>query len=158
MGTARMGSIEDLCPQRNNQVWDAKMSFVTDGACMNSAPGEFRRYLLALTARAAHFAVDERRRQPMSATPSARKWFLHKHHLLKTMIRREALNEMAWLIGGWPSVPSCCRSVRASEKKLRPIFRKRTGIIGRIGRRPYPPDRHARCQSRGYRRVYDQRS
>jgi len=44
----------------NNQVWDCKSVFVTDGACMVSAScvNPSLTYM-ALTARAAAFAVDE---------------------------------------------------------------------------------------------------
>jgi choline dehydrogenase-like flavoprotein len=44
----------------NNQVWDAKNVFVTDGACMTSAAcvNPSLTYM-ALTARAANFAVEE---------------------------------------------------------------------------------------------------
>jgi choline dehydrogenase-like flavoprotein len=61
MGTARMG----LDPKTsvlngNNQVWDAPNVFVTDGACMasGSCVNPSLTYM-ALTARAASFAVDE---------------------------------------------------------------------------------------------------
>jgi choline dehydrogenase-like flavoprotein len=61
MGTARMG----LDPKTsvlngNNQVWDAKNVFVTDGACMTSSSSVNPSLTyMALTARAADFAVNE---------------------------------------------------------------------------------------------------
>jgi choline dehydrogenase-like flavoprotein len=61
MGTARMG----LDPKTsvlngNNQIWDCKNVFVTDGSCMTSAAcvNPSLTYM-ALTARAADFAVNE---------------------------------------------------------------------------------------------------
>jgi choline dehydrogenase-like flavoprotein len=61
MGTARMGR-DPLTSvlNRHNQVWDALNIFVTDGACMTSAScvNPSLTYM-ALTARAASFAVDE---------------------------------------------------------------------------------------------------
>jgi len=61
MGTARMGrDPKTSVLNANNQVWDAKNVFVTDGACMVSAScvNPSLTYM-ALTARAAKFAVDE---------------------------------------------------------------------------------------------------
>ncbi len=61
MGTARMGrDPKTSVLNGNNQVWDAKNVFVTDGACMTSA-GCVNPSLtyMALTARAADFAVNE---------------------------------------------------------------------------------------------------
>lgn len=61
MGTARMGrDPKTSVLNGNNQVWDAKNVFVTDGACMTSA-GCVNPSLtyMALTARAADFAVSE---------------------------------------------------------------------------------------------------
>lgn len=61
MGTARMGrDPKTSVLNGNNQVWDAKNVFVTDGACMTSAScvNPSLTYM-ALTARAAHFAVEE---------------------------------------------------------------------------------------------------
>jgi len=61
MGTARMGKDPKTSVlNRNNQVWDAKNVFVTDGACMTSS-GSVNPSLtyMALTARAAAFAVEE---------------------------------------------------------------------------------------------------
>jgi choline dehydrogenase-like flavoprotein len=61
MGTARMGHdprTSVLNP--HNQVWDAKNVFVTDGACMvSSACQNPSLTYMALTARAADFAVSE---------------------------------------------------------------------------------------------------
>lgn len=61
MGTARMGrDPKTSVLNANNQVWDAKNVFVTDGACMTSAAcvNPSLTYM-ALTARAADFAVKE---------------------------------------------------------------------------------------------------
>lgn len=61
MGTARMGrDPKTSVLNGNNQVWDAKNVFVTDGACMTSAScvNPSLTYM-ALTARAANFAVEE---------------------------------------------------------------------------------------------------
>ncbi len=61
MGTARMGKDPKTSVLNgNNQVWDAKNVFVTDGAAMASAAcvNPSLTYM-ALTARAANFAVDE---------------------------------------------------------------------------------------------------
>jgi choline dehydrogenase-like flavoprotein len=61
MGTARMGrDPRKSVLNGNNQVWDAKNVFVTDGACMTSAScvNPSLSYM-ALTARAADFAVKE---------------------------------------------------------------------------------------------------
>ncbi|MBA2499030.1 MAG: GMC family oxidoreductase [Chitinophagaceae bacterium] len=61
MGTARMGKDPKTSVLNgNNQVWDAKNVFVTDGACMTSAScvNPSLTYM-ALTARAANFAVGE---------------------------------------------------------------------------------------------------
>jgi choline dehydrogenase-like flavoprotein len=61
MGTARMGrDPKSSVLNGNNQVWDAKNVFVTDGACMTSAScvNPSLTYM-ALTARAADFAVKE---------------------------------------------------------------------------------------------------
>lgn len=61
MGTARMGRDEKTSVlNSNNQVWDCKNVFVTDGACMTSAScvNPSLTYM-AMTARAANFAVDE---------------------------------------------------------------------------------------------------
>ena len=61
MGTARMGrDPKTSVLNANNQVWDAPNVFVTDGACMTSAAcvNPSLTYM-ALTARAAEFAVNE---------------------------------------------------------------------------------------------------
>jgi choline dehydrogenase-like flavoprotein len=61
MGSARMGlDPKTSVLNKNNQVWDAQNVFVTDGACMTSAScvNPSLTYM-ALTARAANFAVDE---------------------------------------------------------------------------------------------------
>lgn len=61
MGTARMGrDPKTSVLNGNNQVWDAKNVFVTDGACMTSAScvNPSLTYM-AMTARAADFAVSE---------------------------------------------------------------------------------------------------
>jgi choline dehydrogenase-like flavoprotein len=60
MGTARMGhSPKNSVLNKHNQLWDAPNVFVTDGACMvsNSCVNPSLTYM-ALTARAAAFAVD----------------------------------------------------------------------------------------------------
>ena len=61
MGTARMGKDPKTSVLNgNNQVWDAKNVFLTDGACMaSSACQNPSLTYMALTARAAAFAVDE---------------------------------------------------------------------------------------------------
>jgi choline dehydrogenase-like flavoprotein len=60
MGTARMGKDPKTSVLNgNNQVWDAKNVFVTDGACMaSSACQNPSLTYMALTARAADFAVN----------------------------------------------------------------------------------------------------
>jgi choline dehydrogenase-like flavoprotein len=60
MGTARMGKDPKTSVlNANNQVWDAKNVFVTDGACMvSSACQNPSLTYMALTARAANFAVE----------------------------------------------------------------------------------------------------
>jgi choline dehydrogenase-like flavoprotein len=65
MGTARMGrDPKTSVLNGNNQVWDAPNVFVTDGSCMTSAAcvNPSLTYM-ALTARAADFAVNELKRQ-----------------------------------------------------------------------------------------------
>ncbi|MDP5130074.1 MAG: GMC family oxidoreductase [Paraglaciecola sp.] len=60
MGTARMGrDPKTSVLNAHNQVWDAPNVFVTDGACMTSSScvNPSLTYM-ALTARAAHFAVE----------------------------------------------------------------------------------------------------
>jgi choline dehydrogenase-like flavoprotein len=61
MGTARMGhDPRTSVLNAHNQVWDAKNVFVTDGACMvSSACQNPSLTYMALTARAADFAVNE---------------------------------------------------------------------------------------------------
>ena len=61
MGTARMGhDPKTSVLNGNNQVWDAPNVFVTDGACMTSASSVNPSLTyMALTARAADFAVSE---------------------------------------------------------------------------------------------------
>ena len=61
MGTARMGrDPKTSVLNGNNQVWDAKNVFVTDGAAMVSAAAQNPSLTyMALTARAASFAVEE---------------------------------------------------------------------------------------------------
>ena len=64
MGTARMGrDPKTSVLNQNNQVWDALNVFVTDGACMTSSScvNPSLTYM-ALTARAANFAVDALKR------------------------------------------------------------------------------------------------
>ncbi len=65
MGTARMGrDPKTSVLNANNQVWDAPNVFVTDGACMTSAGCQNPSLTyMALTARAAAFAVDELNRR-----------------------------------------------------------------------------------------------
>jgi choline dehydrogenase-like flavoprotein len=65
MGTARMGtSPKNSVLNKHNQVWDAPNVFVTDGSCMTSAScvNPSLTYM-ALTARAADFAVSELNRR-----------------------------------------------------------------------------------------------
>jgi choline dehydrogenase-like flavoprotein len=61
MGTARMGKDSKTSVLNgNNQVWDARNLFVTDGACMTSAACQNPSLTyMALTARAAEYAVNE---------------------------------------------------------------------------------------------------
>jgi choline dehydrogenase-like flavoprotein len=61
MGTARMGrNPKTSVLNGNNQVWDAKNVFVTDGSCMTSSACQNPSLTyMALTARAADFAVSE---------------------------------------------------------------------------------------------------
>jgi choline dehydrogenase-like flavoprotein len=61
MGTARMGrDSKTSVLNGNNQVWDCKNVFVTDGACMTSGACQNPSLTyMALTARAADFAVTE---------------------------------------------------------------------------------------------------
>jgi len=64
MGTARMGrDPKTSVLNAHNQVWDAPNVFVTDGACMaSSACQNPSLTYMALTARAADFAVSELKR------------------------------------------------------------------------------------------------
>ena len=65
MGTARMGrDPKTSVLNAHNQVWDAPNVFVTDGSCMTSAAcvNPSLTYM-ALTARAADFAVNELNRR-----------------------------------------------------------------------------------------------
>jgi choline dehydrogenase-like flavoprotein len=65
MGTSRMGrDPKTSVLNGNNQVWGAENVFVTDGACMTSAScvNPSLTYM-ALTARAANFAVEELKKQ-----------------------------------------------------------------------------------------------
>ena len=67
MGTARMGrDPKTSVLNAHNQVWDAPNVFVTDGSCMTSAAcvNPSLTYM-ALTARAANFAVDELKRRTL---------------------------------------------------------------------------------------------
>ncbi len=61
MGTARMGrDAKTSVLNGNNQVWGAPNVFVTDGACMTSSACQNPSLTyMALTARAADFAVSE---------------------------------------------------------------------------------------------------
>ena len=61
MGTARMGTTaKNSVLNKHNQVWDAPNVFVTDGSCMTSAACQNPSLTyLALTARAADYAVSE---------------------------------------------------------------------------------------------------
>jgi choline dehydrogenase-like flavoprotein len=64
MGTARMGrDPKTSVLNGQNQVWDSPNVFVTDGSCMTSAACQNPSLTyMALTARAASFAVDELKR------------------------------------------------------------------------------------------------
>jgi choline dehydrogenase-like flavoprotein len=61
MGTARMGlDPKTSVLNKHNQVWDAQNVFVTDGACMTSTACQNPSLTyMALTARAANYAVSE---------------------------------------------------------------------------------------------------
>ena len=67
MGTARMGrDPKTSVLNRHNQVWDAPNVFVTDGACMVSTACQNPSLTyMALTARAADFAVRELTRRTL---------------------------------------------------------------------------------------------
>jgi choline dehydrogenase-like flavoprotein len=64
MGSARMGrDSKTSVLNEHNQVWDAKNVFVTDGACMTSSACQNPSLTyMALTAKAANFAVGELRK------------------------------------------------------------------------------------------------
>jgi glucoside 3-dehydrogenase (cytochrome c) catalytic subunit len=61
MGTARMGKDpKTSILNEHNQIWDVKNVFVTDGACMASTACQNPSLTyMALTARAANYAIDE---------------------------------------------------------------------------------------------------
>jgi len=65
MGTARMGRDRKTSVlNSHNQIWDAPNVFVTDGACMvSSACQNPSLTYMALTARAADYAVNELNRR-----------------------------------------------------------------------------------------------
>ena len=67
MGTARMGrDWRDSVLNGNNQVWDARNVFVTDGACMTSSACQNPSITyMALTARACAYAVDAMKRNEL---------------------------------------------------------------------------------------------
>jgi len=64
MGTARMGrDPKTSVLNGRNQVWDCQNVFVTDGSCMTSSACQNPSLTyMALTARAAAFAVEELKR------------------------------------------------------------------------------------------------
>jgi choline dehydrogenase-like flavoprotein len=67
MGTARMGrDPKTSVVNANNQVWDARNVFVTDGACMASSANQNPSITyMALTARAAAYAVEAMKRNEL---------------------------------------------------------------------------------------------
>ena len=67
MGTARMGrDPRTSVLNGNNQVWDAKNVFITDGACMASSANQNPSITyMALTARAAAYAVEAMKRNEL---------------------------------------------------------------------------------------------
>ncbi len=67
MGTARMGhTAKESILNKHNQVWGAENVFVTDGACMvSSSCANPSLTYMALTARAADFAVTELKRMDL---------------------------------------------------------------------------------------------
>ena len=71
MGTARMGrDPRTSVLNANNQLHDVPNVFVTDGACMTSAACQNPSLTyMALTARAAHFAVEARQRGELPVGP-----------------------------------------------------------------------------------------
>ncbi|HEX4933893.1 MAG TPA: GMC family oxidoreductase, partial [Gemmatimonadaceae bacterium] len=64
MGTARMGrDPRTSVLNGHNQAWEVPNLFVTDGACMTSSACQNPSHTyMALTARAAHYAVEEMKR------------------------------------------------------------------------------------------------
>ncbi|MHA4845032.1 GMC oxidoreductase [Flavitalea antarctica] len=67
MGTARMGKdARTSVLNQNNQVWGVNNVFVTDGACMTSGACQNPSLTyMALTARAAHYAIDSLKKQQL---------------------------------------------------------------------------------------------
>jgi len=67
MGTARMGrDPKTSVLNAHNQAWEVPNLFVTDGACMTSSGCQNPSLTyMALTARAAHFAVDAMNRREL---------------------------------------------------------------------------------------------
>ena len=67
MGTARMGrDPKTSVLNGHNQVWDARNVFITDGACMASSGNQNPSITyMALTARAAEFAVESMKRNEL---------------------------------------------------------------------------------------------
>jgi choline dehydrogenase-like flavoprotein len=67
MGTARMGRDPKTSVLNGaNQLWDARNVFVTDGACMASSGNQNPSITyMALTARAAAFAVESMKRNEL---------------------------------------------------------------------------------------------
>jgi choline dehydrogenase-like flavoprotein len=65
MGMARMGNDSKTSVLNgNNQAWDAKNVFVNDGACMTYAACQNQSLTyIALTARAANYAVEQLNKQ-----------------------------------------------------------------------------------------------
>jgi choline dehydrogenase-like flavoprotein len=72
MGTARMGNDPKTSVLNKwNQVWDAPNVFVTDGACMvSSACQNPSLTYMALTARAANYAVEELKKEIYKTPPN----------------------------------------------------------------------------------------
>jgi choline dehydrogenase-like flavoprotein len=71
MGTARMGrDPRTSVLNGNNQLHDVPNVFVTDGGCMTSAACQNPSLTyMAITARAANFAVEARRRGELPVAP-----------------------------------------------------------------------------------------
>ena len=67
MGTARMGrDPKTSVTNAHNQLWDVRNVFVTDGACMASSANQNPSITyMALTARAAAYAVDAMKRNEL---------------------------------------------------------------------------------------------